>query len=120
MPDMTDGYRDAIANHGASLITHIGLVDNTATELSGGDPAYARLAVPWTTAPTSGVGIVRPSADLMFDIPAAANVSGWRGYSAVTAGTNYGGKALDREEFAKQGQYRLQAVLTGILHTIPA
>jgi len=117
MPGMTEGYRNAIANHGASLITHIGLVDNTGTELSGGSPAYARKPITWTSA--SG-GIIRPNADLTFDVPAGANVSGWRGFSALTGGTNYGGADLTREDFAGQGQYKLLAASTGIKHENPA
>lgn len=38
-------YLNAIGDHGGSLITHIGLVDDTGTELTGGSPAYARQAV---------------------------------------------------------------------------
>ena len=117
MPNMTETYRNAIANHGGSLITHIGLVDNTGTELTGGSPAYARLAVTWTGA--SG-GTIRPNADLTFNVPGGANVSGWRGFSALTGGTNYGGKGLTREDYVGQGQYKLLAAGTGILHSNPA
>ena len=114
MPNMTSGYRNAIANHGASLITHIGLVDGAGTELTGGSPAYARLAVTWTGAAD---GVIRPNADLTFNVPGGKTVGGWRGFSALTAGTNYGGKALTNEAFAAQGQYKLLAAGTGILHS---
>ena len=115
MPNMSEGYRNAIANHGASLITHIGLVDENGTELDGG--GYARQAVTWTTAPASGVGVVRPESDLTFDVP-AGKVAGWRGFDQLAhpAGTNYGGKALTEETFAAAGQYKLLAASTGILH----
>ena len=33
---MTEAYRNAIANHGATLITHIGLVDENGDELTCG------------------------------------------------------------------------------------
>ena len=108
---MTEGYRNAIADYGASLISHIGLVDDTGTELSGG--SYARKAITWTSA--SG-GIIRPSADLEFNVPAGAIVGGWRGYSASTGGTNYGGADLTNEEFTNAGQYKLLASGTGIKH----
>lgn len=114
---MSVGYLNAIAGHGASLIKYIGLVDNSGTELSGGSPAYARKAVTWTSA--SG-GIVRPNADLVFDVPSGATVAGWRGYSASTGGTNYGGQDLTPAEFEGQGQYRLLATSTGIKHETPA
>jgi len=117
MPNMSDGYRNAIADHGASLISHIGLIDELGTELTGGDPAYARQAVTWTSASD---GTIRPNADLTFDVPADTTVAGWRGYSALTEGTNYGGKALTNETFASQGEYKLLSASTGILHSDPA
>lgn len=113
---MSEGYRNAIANAGADLIKYIGLVDHLGTELSGGD--YERLAVYWSSA--SG-GIIRPWAneelnqDLEFDVP-AGKVKGWRGYSAKTGGTDYGGEALTEETFAAAGKYRLLGASTGVKH----
>lgn len=106
-------YRNAIADYGATQITHIGLVDELGTELTGGSPAYARKAVTWTTASD---GTIRPSVDLTFDVPAGTTVGGWRAYSALTAGTNYGGADLTQETFAGQGEYTLLSAGTGILH----
>lgn len=110
---MTNDYKNAIADHGGGLITHIGLVDGTGTELTGGSPAYARKPVTWTSA---SAGTIRPTADLTFDVPAGATVAGWRAYSALTAGTNYGGASLTSETFAGQGEYTLLSASTGILH----
>lgn len=111
---MNGVYLDAIATHGKSLITHIGLVDDMGTEIAGGD--YARQAVTWT-GPTAGDGLVRPSADLVFGIPGGATVAGWRGYSALTAGTDYGGAALTPAEvYAGAGTYTLQAANTAVDH----
>ncbi len=109
---MSTGYRNAIADYGASLISHIGLVDESGVELSGG--AYARLAVTWTTAAD---GVVRPTVDLLFEVPAATTVKNWRAYSAITGGTNYGGADLTQEAFTNAGQYKLIAAGTGILHS---
>jgi len=109
---MNETYRNAIATHGASLIKYIGLVNGSGVELSGG--SYARKAVTWTTADG---GTIRPNADLVFDVPAGATVAGWRGYSAATTGTDYGGENLTAETFAGAGQYKLIASGTGILHT---
>ena len=111
---MEEGYLNAIATEGGSLITHIGLIDDEATELTGGTPAYARIAVTWTEA--SG-GVIRPNADLTFNVPASGVVAGWRGYSASTGGTNYGGAALTEETFAVQGTYKLLAASSGITHS---
>lgn len=109
---MLAAYLNAIRDHGQSLITHIGLVDETGAEISGGSPAYARLPVTWTD---DGDGVMRPSADLVFDVP-AVTVGGWRGYSALTAGTDYGGEVVTNEVFAAQGQYNLVAAQTAVTH----
>lgn len=107
---MNTAYLNATADLGAALITHIALFDG-GVEVSGGSPAYARKAVTWTAA---AAGLVRPTGDLAFDIPAGATVDEWRGFSALTAGTDYGGQALTPEVFAGQGTYTLQAASTGI------
>lgn len=108
-------YRNAIANHGASLITHIGLVDEVGDEIAGG--SYARQAVTWTSADD---GIIRPNANLVFDIPESTTVAGWKGFSASTGGTDYDGKDLTNETFNASGTYTLVASGTGILHNTPA
>lgn len=116
---MNATYLDAIevaaAAEGGTLITHIGLFDS-GTELSGGSPAYARLAVAWTR---TG-GVLRPSADLLFDVP-ASTVDEWRGFDAATGGTDYGGAMLATPRtFGVQGQLRLRADQTSIPHTAAA
>jgi hypothetical protein len=111
---MSDAYLTGVlATQGAAAITHIGLVDDVGAELTGGSPAYARKAVTWT-APSGG--LIRPNADLEFDVPAGTTVGGWRGYSALTAGTDYGGEVLTNEAFAAQGTYTLLAASTSIDH----
>jgi hypothetical protein len=113
---MTEGFKNYLLDTGIDVITHIGLFDGV-SEITGGDPAYARKAVTWGDA--SG-GIVRPTGDLTFDIPSGATVDGWRGFTADSGGTNYGGAALTAEDFAGQGQYKLLAASTGITLSDPA
>lgn len=109
---MLDSYLTGVlAPAGASAITHIGLVDDTGNELTGG--SYARLPVTWT-APSGG--LIRPNADLAFAVPAGVTVGGWRGYSALTAGTDYGGEDVTQEAFANAGTYTLLAAQTSIDH----
>jgi hypothetical protein len=114
---MNTAYLDFIAAAGAAEITHIGLVDDTGTELTGGSPAYARKAVTWTA---SVAGLIRPNADHEFDVPAGASVAEWRGYNALTAGDDYEGEDVDLEDFTNQGTYTLLAASTGIQHSVPA
>jgi hypothetical protein len=90
----------------ATAATHIALVDETGTELTGGTPAYARQAVTWTTA---SAGLIRPDDDLEFDVPASTTVAGWRAFSALTNGTNYGGEDVTDEVYSGQGTYTLAA-----------
>jgi hypothetical protein len=106
---MNTAYLNAIAN--ANPVTHIGLVDDVGTEITGG--TYARQTVTWTGA---AAGSISPSADRTFDIPAGVTVGGWRGYSALSAGTDYEGAALTNEAFASAGQYSLLAASTAINH----
>lgn len=99
------------ANAIGAAITHIGLVDAGGVEITGGAPAYARKPVTWTAAAD---GLIRPNADLVFDIPPAGVVAGWRGFTALTGGTNHGGEAVTQENYASQGTYTLTAAATGI------
>jgi hypothetical protein len=108
---MTTAYLDAIAGAGRTTVTHIGLVDGSGVEITGG--SYARKAVTWTA---SSNGTIKPSADLTFDIPSGATVAGWRGYSAASAGTNYGGADLTSQAFSSAGTYTLLAAATAINH----
>lgn len=108
---MSAAYITLIGTAGKNAITHIGLVNASGTELSGG--SYARKAVTWGT---ESSGSWHMSADLTFDVPAGATVGGWRGFSALTAGTNYGGADLTQESFASAGQYVLQASSTALNH----
>lgn len=108
---MNVAFQNAIINYGGTLITHIALFNQSGTELTGGSPAYARRPVSWTSAVD---GLIRPTADLVFDIPAGTNVASWRGFSAISEGVDYGGGALVQETYAGQGQYRLIAAQSGI------
>ena len=109
---MDTPYYDAIATEGASLITHISLVDGGGAEVSN-----ARLPVTWTAAAN---GLIRPTADLDFSVNTGATVAGWSGHSALTGGTNYGGADLPAEVFNQAGEYRLLASATSITHQAPA
>jgi hypothetical protein len=109
---MNAAYLNEIRAAGAAAITHIGLTDN-GVELAGGSPAYARQPVTWAT-PSDG--LMRPNADLDFNIPGGATVDGWQGYSAATGGTAYGVVPLTAESYAGQGTYKLLAASTGVNH----
>jgi hypothetical protein len=108
---MNTAYLNAIAN--SNPVTHIGLVNEVGVEITGGAPAYARQTVTWTAA---AAGSISPSVDRTFNIPVGVTVGGWRGYSALSAGTDYEGASLTNEAFATQGQYILLAASMAINH----
>jgi hypothetical protein len=110
---LNTAYLNFLATAADTEITHIGLFDDLGVELTGGSPAYARQAVTWT-APSNG--LIRPTADLVFDVPAGAVVAEWRGFDAATSGTDYGGELLPNESYTGQGTYTLEAASTGIDH----
>ena len=105
---MNATFHAALATHGASLITHIGLVNSSGVEISGG--SYARQPVTWTG---SG-GTRRPSANLTFNIPSGGQVQGWRAFSALTGGTDYGGATLTSPtgSYGTAGTFTLLAAST--------
>jgi hypothetical protein len=94
---MDANFHTALAAYGVGLITHIGLVNGSGVELSGG--SYARKTVTWSGA----AGVRSPNADIVFDVPAGATVAGWRGYTALTS-----------TPFTNAGTYTLQAASTNI------
>lgn len=109
---MNTTYLNAIANHGAGLITHIGLVDSNGDEVGDG-----RKAVSWTSASD---GLVRPTEDLVFTMSTGQDVAGWKGYNAETDGVSYGGASLGSVTFNNPGEYTLVAAQTGIDHNTVA
>lgn len=108
---MATSYSNALGTAGAAILTHIGLVDETGTELTGG--SYARVAVTWAAVSS---GLIRPNADLTFNVPAGKIVGGWRAFTASTSGTNHGGASVTQETYVGAGTYVLAAASTSIQH----
>lgn len=98
---------EVMATAGASAILYVGLIDELGAELTGG--GYARQA---TTASATGA-VIRLNTDETFLVAGGTTVAGWKGYSALTAGTSYGGGALTPETYAGDGEYTLVAASTG-------
>ena len=102
---MNEAFATALAAHGAGLITHIGLFAS-GTEISGS--GYARQAVTW-----SGAGSVKsPNANIVFTGPASTAVDEWRGFTASTGGTDYGGATMTGTGFDSGGSFTLLTVST--------
>lgn len=109
---METAYLNAIANHGGTVLTHVGLKDASGTELVGGTPAYARQAVAWTQAVG---GVINPTTNLTFVVPAGANVASW--FVTNSVGTILGSGTLTQENYTNQGEYMLIAATSSISHT---
>lgn len=101
---------DAFA--GVALFASLHTADPGATgasEVTGGSPAYARIAVTWDSA-TGGVVDADTGTPVVFDVPSGVTVAFAGLWSASTAGTWYGGDAVTNVAFSGQGTYELTAI----------
>lgn len=78
------------------------------TEVTGGSPAYARIACAWAAA--SG-GAVTATAQV-FNVPASTTVVGYGTFSAITAGTYEIACDITSQAFASQGTYSITPTYT--------
>ena len=109
---MNVSYLDLTANAGGAAITHLGLVNGSDVEIASA--SYARQPVTWTG---SVNGLIRPTADRVFNMTAGDVVAGWRGFTALTAGTNHGGQNFSATTtFTVNDTFTLVAATTGIDH----
>lgn len=75
------------------------------SEVTGGSPAYARKTVSWGAAAS---GTRSNSTQVVFDVPSGTTISYLGYWSAVSAGTFYGSRALSANEtFGGQGTYTI-------------
>lgn len=75
------------------------------SEVSGG--SYTREAISWASAAS---GSVSTSASIVFDVPGSTTISHLGYWSASTAGTFYGSRALDASQtYATAGTYTIAA-----------
>ena len=100
--------KDAMLDELGTLILYAGLLDDGDSEVTGGDPAYARKAV--TFAASSGGSMAANGTLPTFDIPASTTVNKVILMSAETDGTKYAEVDVTDEVFAGQGTYELTAI----------
>lgn len=100
---MENAYLNAIADHGASLITHVS-VANGSGELD--ELAVTRQPVTWLAAANGNVVI---DGDVTFDITGGSTVDHVQYWSAATGGTYYGSSSVTPESFGGAGQYVLDS-----------
>lgn len=109
----TATQKNNLATAYGNAATHVALYSTTpgasaGTELTGGSPAYARIATAWG-APTNGVVSTGPHT---FNVGSGSTVAGGGFHNALTAGTYLDGGGLTSQAFASQGTYALTGTYT--------
>lgn len=105
---MATSYSTAIGKFGA-LTTGTVPGATTATEVSGGSPAYARIAPSWGTASAS---VITTTAALAFNVPASTTVTGFEFFDASTVGNYLDGCTITSQLFSSQGTYSITPTYT--------
>jgi hypothetical protein len=100
-----DAGKNAMLDELGTLITHVGLLDETDTEISGG--SYTRETISWDAAAS---GEMDASNEPVFDVPAGNTVSKVIFMSAVSGGTKYAEADVSNEVFTNAGTYTLTSV----------
>lgn len=111
---LSTAAKNAMLDHfaGLALFASLHTADPGATgasEVTGGSPAYARIAVTWDPA-SGGIIAADTGTPVVFDVPSGVTVSYAGLWSASTAGTWYGGDAVTSVAFSGQGTYELTAI----------
>ena len=110
----TTSFRNSIATQAGTLCAY-GALCTTApttsafgTEVTGGSPAYARLACSWGAAASGAVTATGQA----FNVPASTTVVGYGCFSAITAGTYEIACDITSQTFASQGTYTITPTYT--------
>jgi hypothetical protein len=107
---LTDGALDAMLDAFAGVAGYVSLhTDNPSTnganEVTGG--SYTREVTPWDSA---SAGTLTTDSSIVFDVPSGTTIQFIGYWSAATAGTFYGSRALNENQtFATAGTYTIAA-----------
>lgn len=93
---------NTVVNNIANLATHIGLLNSSTVELTGGSPAYARQPVTWAN---TSDGVMANANILSFNLPAGADIQSISGYDSETGGAEVFSHACTYEATAVQAKY---------------
>lgn len=104
--------RNALATAYGAAATHSALASTVpaaaaGTELTGGAPAYARIALTWATAANSAT-----SASATHNVASGSTVAGGMLYDALTAGNYRDGVGVTSQAFSSQGTYTITYTYT--------
>lgn len=109
---LTVAIKTVLATAYIGACTFVGLTStvptsSTGTEISGGSPAYARVAASWGAAGATVTGT--PGA---INVASGTTVVGVQYWNASTAGTYEDGATVTSQAFASQGTYTVSPTLT--------
>lgn len=104
---LATAYSVNVGKYGALSTTAPGA--SAGTEVSGGSPAYARIAPSWAAASASAI---TTTAALAFNVPASTTVVGFEFYDAATIGNYLDGCTITSQTFASQGTYSITPTYT--------
>ena len=104
---MATSYSTSLGKFGALTTTAPGAT--TGTELTGGSPAYARLAPTWGSASAS---VITTTAALAFNVGSGNTVVGFEFFDALTVGNYLDGVGITSQAFASQGTYSITPTYT--------
>lgn len=104
---LATAYSTAVGKFGALTTTAPG--GTSGTEVSGGSPAYARIAPTWGTASASAI---TTTGGMAFNVPASTTVVGFEFFDASTAGNYLDGATVTSQTFASQGVYTITPTYT--------
>lgn len=104
---MATAYAANLGKYGALSTTAPG--SSAGTEVTGGSPAYARLAPSWGTASASVITVTAAST---FNVPASTTVVGYEHFDALTSGNYMDGVTITSQTFSSQGTYAITPTYT--------
>ncbi len=78
------------------------------TEVTGGSPAYARIAPSWGSAASSAIS----ASAMNFNVPSSTTVTSFGFFSLSSAGTYYDGVTITSQLFSSQGTYAITPTYT--------
>jgi hypothetical protein len=104
---MATAYSTGLGKYGALTSTAPGAT--TGTEISGGSPAYVRLAPAWGTASAS---VITTSAAMAFNVATGTTTVGFEFFDALTAGNYMDGVTITSQTFSSQGTYSITPTYT--------
>jgi len=91
--------------------SHIALYDDEGSELSGGNPAYARVAISWTNDGDDKAVLNDAETPYEFNVPEGSDVSviHYVDHGTIGSGDSLGTEDVTKEDYASQGIYRVTA-----------